>query len=125
MRELTSSKTGNFPATVKFPKPGDTFTGILDGVKAGKFGQEYTLRVVSGTAFIGRPSGTKNEKGENNYSEVEVKVGEKVTTETSKQLVDKLSKAIVGEKIEITFLGWKTNPKGGRSFKDFKVLVVE
>ena len=126
-RELVNNNK-NFPPSVKFNNAGEKFVGFLDHVRdSGKFGQVFGFKVVEGTAFIGQPDGTKNEKGHNNYKNVDVKVGDIVELSTSKggQQEQKLLQAIVGEKIEITFIGWKTNPKTGRSYKDWKVTVLD
>ena len=126
-RELKGSSEGGnaFPPTVKFLKEGAKFVGFLDSKMQGKFGIEWSFKIVDGDAFIGRPNGSKDERGNNAFAETDVNPGDIVRLETSKQLGMKLEGAAIGEKIEITFLGWKPNKKTGRSFKDFKIEVVE
>jgi hypothetical protein len=126
-RELKGGQ-GIYPPVVKFNNAGETFVGVLSGIKdSGKFGKVFQFKAVAGTSFIGRPDGTKNEKGHNNYKSVDIKSGDLVDlgTSTNSQLEQKLLQAIVGEKIEVIFTGWKVNPKSGRSFKDYKVTVVD
>jgi hypothetical protein len=125
-REIKNKK-GNYPPAVKFNNAGDNFVGVLSGSKAGTFGNVFSFKAIEGTAFIGTPDGTKNEKGHNNYKSVDVKANDVVEIGTSKngQLEQKLMQAIVGEKIEVTFIGWQSNPKSGRSFKNFKVVVLD
>lgn len=124
-RELTNNKGNTFPPTIKWYKP-SRFVGVLKNYKDGNFGREFVFAVVEGDVFIGRPNGSKNEQGHNIYAEVDVKPGDLVQVTTSKggQLESKLNQAIIEEKIEIIFKGKKLNPKSGRSFNDFKVIVL-
>lgn len=127
-RELTGGK-GGFPPSVKFLKEGDKFAGKLTGVKDSNngFGPQYSFEVIGGTAFIGSPDGTKNDKGFNNYKEVDVAPGAAVILGTSSggQLERSLAEAVPGDIIAIVFNGKKLNPKSGRRYNDFKVLVLQ
>ena len=127
-RELTSGSGGNFPPSLKLTrKAGSRFVGILDGNRETSFGDEFTFKVVEGDAFIGKPTGEKNEKGHNILAEVDVAPGDKVALTTTKggQLEAKLKQAIIGEKVEIVFKGGKLNPKSGRTFNDYSVSVLD
>jgi hypothetical protein len=127
-RELTGGK-GGFPPSVKFLKEGDKFAGKLTGVRESNngFGPQYSFEVIGGTAFIGSPDGTKNDKGFNNYKEVDVTPGTVVSlsTSTGGQLERSLSDAVNGDIVGVLYNGKKLNPKSGRRYNDFKVFVLE
>jgi hypothetical protein len=123
-RELKTN-LGNFPPDVKFEKKGQTFTGTLVKVSEGNYGKEFTFHIIDGDADIVKTTGKKDAKGNNIREAVDVKEGDEVRTEGTTQLRAKLALAEVGEKIKITFNGYKNNPRGGKAFKDYLVEVID
>lgn len=118
-RELKHTAMEGTP-TVRFgDKPGCKFVGHIGDSNDTKFGKAYSFTILDGDAPIKR----KDEAG--TLHDVDVKVGDKVTVFASGQLLDKLSMAEPGEKIEIEYLGRKLNPKSGRSFNNWVVNVIE
>jgi hypothetical protein len=119
-RELPGTpKNTKATPTVQFKAVGQTFVGNLKSVKPNpkKPSQKiWTFGALDGTA----PITIKTEGG---YVPAQINEGDEVSLFGLTDIDDKLTKAVMGEKIEITFTGTKPTPNG--TMKLFRVIAGE
>lgn len=128
-RVIQGTQMEKTPIVLLKEKEGSTFVGTRVRQKPGKKPGQYIFefKVEGGETFIGLSTGkkvVKNGKPCNEYASVDVNVGDKVSIFGDTQLNDKLSQVADGEKVKVTFNGFKLNDNTGNAYADYTVEVL-
>lgn len=133
-RVINGSQMEKTPVVLLKEKEGSTFVGTKSAQKNGKTDPKtgktnliFEFKIEDGDAFVGIGTDAKrivNGRSCKVYEPKEVKVGDRVTIFGDTQLNDKLGQVVVGERVKITFNGFKLNEKSGNAFADYLVEVL-
>ncbi len=133
-----STKTGVFPPKIRFTgddgefRIGTWFVGTKLSEKLGKVfkdaeGKDKPANKVFTFAVHDASENLRIEKKneQKEWKPFPLDVDQEAELNGNTQLDDKLGQVSVGQRIKVTYLGKKKNPKGGKAFNDYLVEDAE